>query len=106
MQSRPSKLPSTPLRFFVYILRSELPSTARTYVGWTTNIDLRLAKHNTGSGAKATRGRKWVLVYAERYKTRHDAMSREWHLKRDRVFRRNFVIAGAMGIEPATTLVG
>jgi putative endonuclease len=29
-----------------------------------------------------------VLLYAERYRTRGEAMSREWHLKRDRRFRK------------------
>ncbi|MQG70543.1 MAG: GIY-YIG nuclease family protein, partial [SAR202 cluster bacterium] len=32
--------------------------------------------------------REWVLLYAERYNNRGEAMSREWHLKQDRRFRR------------------
>ncbi|HEY9163479.1 MAG TPA: GIY-YIG nuclease family protein [Magnetovibrio sp.] len=73
---------------FVYVLGSEGPGTARTYVGWTTDLDARLEAHNSGRGAKSTRGRRWVLLYAEQYKTRSDAMSREWHLKRDRTFKK------------------
>jgi putative endonuclease len=73
---------------FVYILGSGTPAGWRTYVGWTTDLDARLAAHNTGTGAKSTRGRQWVLLYAERYRTRGEAMSREWHLKRDRRFRK------------------
>jgi putative endonuclease len=60
----------------------------RTYVGWTTDLGRRLLQHNSGAGAKSTRGRRWVLLHAERYKTRHAAMSREWHLKRDRPLRK------------------
>lgn len=73
---------------FVYILGSESPSGWRTYVGWTTDLDTRLAAHNAGTGAKSTRGRTWEMLYAECYVTRGEAMSREWHLKRDRKFRK------------------
>ena len=68
---------------FVYIIGS----TDRTYCGWTTDLDKRLKAHNDGTGAKSTRGREWTLLYAERYQNRGEAMSREWHLKRDRRFR-------------------
>ena len=68
---------------FVYIIGS----VDRTYCGWTTDLDRRLKAHNNGTGAKATRGRQWTLLYAERYQNRGEAMSREWHLKRDRRFR-------------------
>lgn len=73
---------------FVYVLGSEGPGTPRTYVGWTTDLDARLEAHNSGRGAKSTRGRQWVLLYAEKYQTRPQAMSREWHLKRDRAFKK------------------
>ena len=53
----------------------------------TDNLERRLDHHNSGTGAHSTRGRKWALLYAERYNTRGEAMSREWHLKRDRRFR-------------------
>ncbi len=77
---------------FVYILGSRAADGRwRTYVGWTTDLDKRLAAHNAGTGARSTRGRVWELLYAERYPTRMDAMSREWHLKRDRKFRRALV---------------
>lgn len=72
---------------FVYVLGSALGADRRTYVGWSIDIDQRLALHNTGLGARSTRGRTWVLLYAERYGTRREAMSREWTLKRDRRFR-------------------
>lgn len=74
---------------FVYVIGSSRDGSSRTYVGWTTDLDRRLAQHNTGAGAKSTRGRTWTLLYAERFDTRGDAMSREWHLKRDRDFRRS-----------------
>ena len=72
---------------FVYVLGSDGEGGYRTYVGWTTDLERRLEKHNSGAGARLTRGRQWALLYAERYQNRGEAMSREWHLKRDRKFR-------------------
>lgn len=72
---------------FVYVLGSLRGADRRTYVGWCLNLDARLGQHNSGRGARSTRGRSWVLLYAERYPTRREAMSREWSLKRDRRFR-------------------
>jgi len=73
--------------FFVYVLGSRRKGDHRTYVGWTTDPDRRLRQHNAGTGAKSTRGRTWILLYCERCKSKSDAMSREWHIKRDRKFR-------------------
>jgi putative endonuclease len=72
---------------FVYVLGSVRGADRRTYVGWCVDLDQRLTAHNTGRGARSTRGRAWVLLYAERYPTRREAMSREVSLKRDRVLR-------------------
>ncbi|MBL8544635.1 MAG: GIY-YIG nuclease family protein [Hyphomonadaceae bacterium] len=72
---------------FVYVLGSVTGGSARTYVGWCVDLDQRLAAHNAGRGARSTRGRVWVLLYAERYESRREAMSREVYLKRDRPFR-------------------
>ncbi|MEQ8226980.1 MAG: GIY-YIG nuclease family protein [Rhodospirillales bacterium] len=73
---------------YVYVLGSRDGGAARTYVGWSTDVTARLDAHNSGRGAKSTRGRRWQVLYVERYRTRGEAMSREWHLKRDRRFRR------------------
>jgi putative endonuclease len=73
---------------FVYVIASAPGGNYRTYVGWTTDLERRLNQHNDGTGAKSTRGRMWVLVYAERFDTRRAAMSREWYLKRDRKLRK------------------
>jgi putative endonuclease len=72
---------------YVYVLGCADGPAWRTYVGWTTDLERRLVQHNNGTGAKSTRGRHWVCLYAERYPTINEAMSREWHLKRDRRFR-------------------
>jgi putative endonuclease len=90
MRSTPSQTKAPANRktgFFVYVLGSRRKDDRRTYVGWTIELKRRLHQHNTGRGAKSTRGRQWLLLYSERCKTRNEAMSREWHIKRDRKFR-------------------
>ena len=75
---------------FVYILMTrEAGGRTITYVGWTLDLERRLAEHNRAGrrGAKSTRGRVWVLVYAEKHRTRKGAMRREVALKRDKKFR-------------------
>jgi putative endonuclease len=73
---------------FVYVLGCKTPDRCLTYVGWTTDVERRVAQHNGGTGARSTRGRVWVLLHTEKLRTRQQAMSREWHLKRDRKFRK------------------
>jgi putative endonuclease len=84
----PAELAPADAPCFVYVLGSLGKGGYRTYVGWTLDVDSRLAQHNNGTGARSTRGRVWVLIYVEPYATRRAAMSREWHLKRDRRFRK------------------
>jgi putative endonuclease len=69
------------------VLGSVRGADKRTYVGWCVDLEQRLAAHNAGKGARSTRGRVWALLYAERYESRRQAMSREVHLKRNRGFR-------------------
>ena len=89
-------LPRHEVLFFVYVLGSRRKNDCRTYVGWTTDIERGLQQHNAalgalegrnGLGAKSTRGRQWILLYSKCCKTRNEAMSREWYIKRDKKFR-------------------
>jgi putative endonuclease len=84
---------------FVYVIATPASGGWLTYVGWALDPDRRLAQHNAGKGAKSTRGRNWQLLYVERHESREAAMSREWHLKRDRVFRRELARAAAAPIQ-------
>jgi putative endonuclease len=74
---------------FVYVLATRNPDGRTiTYVGWTLDLNRRLDEHNgKKAGARSTRGRAWVLVYAEKHRTRKGAMRREVVLKRDKAFR-------------------
>jgi len=68
--------------FFVYVLRSEV--TGRRYVGSCQDLERRLAQHNARQ-SKATRpGFPWVLVHAERFAKREEAVCRERFLKTGR----------------------
>mgnify|MGYP001361916778 CR=1 FL=1 len=58
-----------------------------TYIGYTNNLKRRLQLHNKGKGAKFTRGRKWKLVYKEIYRTKKEAISREYYIKKNRTVR-------------------
>ncbi len=69
---------------YVYILKTLDGYINRTYVGYSTNVLNRLKKHNASKGAKATRGYKWKILYKKRFKSKSEAMSFEYTLKKDR----------------------
>ena len=58
-----------------------------TYVGYTNNLKKRISLHNSGKGAKFTRGRKWRLIYKEKLTTKNQAISREYYIKNNRKLR-------------------
>ena len=58
-----------------------------TYVGYTNNLKKRIKLHNLGKGAKFTRGRKWLLIYKESFKSKKEAISREYYIKNNRLVR-------------------
>ena len=69
-----------------------------TYVGYTNDIKKRINLYNIGKGAKFTRGRKWKLIYKEKFKSKKEAISREYYIKntrslRNKIKNENFNIA-------------
>ena len=58
-----------------------------TYVGYTKDLKRRIMLHNSGKGAKFTRGRQWKLIYEEIFKSKNKAISREYYIKKNRTFR-------------------
>ena len=58
-----------------------------TYVGYTNDLKKRINLHNIGKGAKFTRGRKWKLIYKETFKTKKEAIYREYYIKKNRSIR-------------------
>jgi len=73
--------------YYVYMLQSKSDKPV-TYVGYTNNLKKRIILHNSGKGAKFTRGRKWMLVYKEKYKSKKEAISREYYIKKNRLLRK------------------
>lgn len=82
---------------YVYVIGTVTGRGVLTYVGWTLDPERRLDQHNNGTGAKSTRSRTWLMLYLERHESPAAAMSREWHLKRDRQFRRKLARGLACG---------
>ena len=76
--------------YFVYVISSDRNSKSTTYVGYTNNLKKRLNLHNKGKGAKFTRGRRWKIIYTEKYVTKKEAITREYYIKKNRKFR-NFI---------------
>lgn len=65
---------------YTYILRCKDGSL---YTGWTTDLENRLKMHNSGLGAKYTKGRgPCKLVYFETFDNKNDALKREYAIKK------------------------
>jgi putative endonuclease len=73
------------------MIKSISAGSNKTYVGYTNNLVARLDKHNSNKGAKSTKGYKWLLIYSKKFKTKNEAMSYEYKLKKDRSFRKKIV---------------
>lgn len=65
---------------FVYIL---LCKDDTLYTGYTTDVDNRLQVHESGKGAKYTRGRGPLkLVYVEQLHSKSEALQQEIKIKK------------------------
>ena len=73
------------------MLKSISPGFNKTYVGYTNDLILRLKKHNSNKGAKSTKGYKWLLIYSKKFKTKSEAMSFEYKLKKNRILRKEIL---------------
>ena len=78
--------------YFVYLIVSKAINKKKfSYVGYTGNLKKRIDLHNSGKGAKFTRGKKWKLVYYEKYDSKSDAMKNEYRLKKDYKLRKELI---------------
>jgi len=80
--------------FYVYILRT---SANTLYVGQTKNLEKRIKEHQ----AKTIKSSKYVrsfpsfkLVYSETFKTRSEALKREYELKQLTKTQKEYLIVG------------
>ena len=74
------------MSYYVYMLKSKEKKPV-TYVGYTSDLKKRIILHNSSKGAKFTRGRKWKLIYKEKFKSKKEAISREYYIKKNRSLR-------------------
>ena len=64
----------------VYILQHDI--TKNIYIGQTSNLKQRLESHNSNKNKSTSRRNGcWVLIYAEVYRNKSDALTRESKLK-------------------------
>ncbi len=81
------------MMFYVYMLKCVNNKIVKTYVGYTNNLSSRLKKHNSGKGAKSTRGFKWKIIFKKKFYDKRLAMKFEYKLKKDKKKRKNILIA-------------
>jgi putative endonuclease len=66
--------------YSVYIIYSE--KLDKHYIGYSSDVEDRLLKHNRKSKGFSSLGKPWSLVYTESFETKKAAMDREKQLKR------------------------
>jgi putative endonuclease len=111
--------------FYVYVLHSL--EDHGLYIGFSTNLKKRIAKHEYGASFATKYRGPWKLIYYEAYIDRHDAEGRERYVKsrsgrrflrqqlrqldrqcslplvQPRERRRRFYVATPLGFEPRIT---
>lgn len=66
--------------FYIYIIFSQ--SLDIYYKGFTSDIEVRLAYHNSGKSLYTSRANDWNLVYFAEFKTKKEALIEEKRLKK------------------------
>ncbi len=77
------------MSYYVYLIATVKKNKIISYVGYTNDLKKRLFLHNSGKGAKFTRGRKWKLIYYEELKSKSTALKRENEIKKNQKLRKN-----------------
>jgi putative endonuclease len=67
------------MSYIVYILFSE--SKNRFYIGFTSNLEERIIRHNQKSKGFTGNVNDWKVVYIENYNTKAEAQERELKIK-------------------------
>ncbi|MCV9884619.1 GIY-YIG nuclease family protein [Metabacillus halosaccharovorans] len=77
---------------YFYVLEC---SDGSYYAGYTVNLERRIHNHNTGKGAKYTRGRTPVkLLYSEKFESKSEALKMEIKFKKFSKKRKQSYIEG------------
>jgi putative endonuclease len=65
--------------YSVYVIQSE--QNKKYYIGYTSNFENRLQKHNSGGNISTKNYRPWKLVYSEMFEDKRAAWLRERQIK-------------------------
>jgi len=68
--------------FYTYVLWSK--SIDKYYIGYTQDIERRIAKHNTGGSRWTKKGIPWCIVCVRLFETKREAIQEELRLKRSK----------------------
>ena len=68
------------MEFYTYIIFTDLLN--RFYIGSTANIEERILRYNHKSKGFTGNKSDWILVYSESFKTREEAIEREFQIKK------------------------
>tara|TARA_B100001059_G_scaffold226326_1_gene254558 strand:- start:1335 stop:1580 length:246 start_codon:yes stop_codon:yes gene_type:complete len=79
------------MSYYVYLIKSVGSQKNKTYVGYTNDLKKRIILHNTGKGAKSTRGYKWKIIFKKKFFLKTKAMSFEYRLKKNRTLRKKII---------------
>jgi len=70
------------------MIKSVKYGKVKTYVGYTNDLKKRLKAHNSGKGAKSTRGRYWKIIFKKKYLSKNKALKAEYSLKKNFLLRK------------------
>ena len=65
--------------YYTYILKSL--KNNKYYIGYSSDIDRRLERHNNGKVKYSMIYRPWIIYYFERFEDKRDAILRERQIK-------------------------
>jgi putative endonuclease len=68
------------MHYYVYILQS-IPFPEKTYIGFTTDLDNRLKKHNEGGSKYSATYKPWEIKNAISFVEKEKALAFEKYLK-------------------------
>ena len=74
--------------YYVYLIVTKRNNKLFSYVGYSNNVVKRIKLHNSGKGAKFTKGNYWKLIYKKRYENKSIAMKEEYILKKNYKLRK------------------
>lgn len=87
----------TYIMYYVYIIYSS--SLDKKYIGSTSDLKKRIARHNSGRSVFTSKGDCWNLVYYEAFLSKRDALREEKFLKTGKGRERlNFLLKNTFNI--------